>query len=124
MAESLLRSAAESINAVGYLSLRLMAAPTVSLRGDEHTVSPVTSSKPSMISFDSTLSETSSVVHEVPRATMSWVKHASSLLTGSEMSTPACIYSGAGAADDSFVRHHKYFFKDGNVTFLVRRVQP
>lgn len=27
---------------------------------------------------------------------------------------------GQGTLDDSFVRHEAYFFKDGNVTFLVR----
>jgi hypothetical protein len=28
--------------------------------------------------------------------------------------------SGQATLDDSFVRHDAYFFKDGNVTFLVR----
>jgi hypothetical protein len=44
---------------------------------------------------------------------------------GSETSTPASTYSSADpAGDDSFIRHQTYFFKDGNVTFLVRGVQP
>jgi len=30
---------------------------------------------------------------------------------------------GADAAEGSFIQHHKYFFKDGNVTFLVRDIQ-
>jgi hypothetical protein len=34
-----------------------------------------------------------------------------------ESRTPASAYQGA---DDSFLLHEKYFFKDGNVTFLVR----
>ena len=28
--------------------------------------------------------------------------------------------SGRTTPDDSFIRHHEYFFNDGNVTFLVR----
>jgi len=32
-------------------------------------------------------------------------------------------YPGPDAADGSFVRHPKYFFKDGNVAFLVRVVR-
>jgi hypothetical protein len=30
--------------------------------------------------------------------------------------------SSEPTADDSFVRHNTYFFKDGNITFLVRNV--
>ena len=38
-------------------------------------------------------------------------------------STSASTYPRDDAADASFVRHHKYFFKDGNVTFLVSGVR-
>ncbi|KAN0125696.1 hypothetical protein V8E52_000903 [Russula decolorans] len=39
--------------------------------------------------------------------------------SGNETSTSASTYPSADPAGDSFIRHHKYFFKDGNVTFLV-----
>ena len=39
------------------------------------------------------------------------------VLETSEGRTPASTYPGA---DDSFLRHEKYFFSDGNITFLVR----
>ena len=29
-------------------------------------------------------------------------------------------WTANSTADDSFVRHNRYFFKDGNITFLVR----
>ena len=38
-------------------------------------------------------------------------------------STSASTYPRDDAADASFVRHHKYFFKDGNVTFLVSGIR-
>jgi hypothetical protein len=45
---------------------------------------------------------------------------------GTRISTAAAIYPETDAADHdgSFMRHNKYFFKDGNVSFLVRYVQP
>ena len=42
---------------------------------------------------------------------------------GTRRSTTTTIYPET-SADDSFMRHNKYFFEDGNVTFLVRDVQP
>ena len=42
-------------------------------------------------------------------------------LGSGESETPTA--SGTlGQSEDSFIRHSRYFFKDGNVTFLVRRV--
>jgi hypothetical protein len=108
-----------------------MATHIVSWGGNEHVISPVpsTSSTPSIVSVDSVLSlerETSSTVQEATGpAPESLAKRMSSLLAepnGSETLTSASTYQTAGTADDSFTRHHKYFFKDGNVTFLVRRV--
>ena len=40
-------------------------------------------------------------------------------LSGTRTSTSTSTYPGADAADGLFVRHPKYFFKDGNVAFLV-----
>jgi hypothetical protein len=55
------------------------------------------------------------------RFTQSGVRSASFLGMGSsESETPDTSY---WQSDDSFVHHSKYFFKDGNVTFLVRRVR-
>jgi hypothetical protein len=108
----------------------VMATHIVSWGDNEHITSPVVSStKPSIVSIDSMLPhrrETSSVVQDVPHAAGSYAKHMRPLLiesSGSETSISGSTCSGADAGDDSFIRHHKYFFKDGNVTFLVRRVQ-
>ena len=95
-----------------------------------HIVSPALSSTPSIVSVDSMLLyklETFSVVQGAPRDAESRVKRMSYLIepSGSETPTSASIYPRADAAgDDSFIRHHKYFFKDGNVAFLVRGFQP
>jgi hypothetical protein len=82
-----------------------------------------------MISFDSLLSdnpETPPADGGAPRTTGSQIKHTNSQVietSGSRACSSASVYPGADAADGSFVRHHKYFFNDGNVTFLVRRIQ-
>jgi len=104
-----------------------MATRLVSWSGNEHTVSPGLSKTPSMVSFDSTLSDI-----EIPgvqgahHAAGARVQYGSSQViepSGTRTYTPASMYPGAGATDGPFVRHHRYFFKDGNVTFLVRGVQ-
>jgi hypothetical protein len=107
-----------------------MATHMVSWGGNEHVISPVPSSTPSIVSVDSILShelETSSIVQEATGGPSpeSLAKRMSSLFaepSGDGTSTSASTYQRADAADDSFTRHHKYFFKDGNVTFLVRGV--
>jgi hypothetical protein len=109
-----------------------MVSHIVSWRGNDHTVSPVLSSTPSIVSVDSILPykrEAFSVVQEAPRAAESWVERMSSLIEPSGIetsSTSASTYPSAdplAAGNDSFIQHHIYFFKDGNVTFLVRGVQ-
>jgi hypothetical protein len=42
--------------------------------------------------------------------------------TGVKSAEPGAKFPGSSnrTADDSFVRHETYFFKDGNITFLVR----
>ena len=110
------------------LSLHLMATHIVSWGGGkEHITPPVFSStKPSIVSIDSMLPhrrETSLIVPETLRAAGSYAKHMSPLMiepSRSEASTSASTYPRVDAGDDSFIRHHKYFFEDGNVTFLVR----
>ena len=45
--------------------------------------------------------------------------------SGSETAfTSASTYTRADETDASFVQHPKYFFKDGNVTFLVSGIRP
>ena len=41
-----------------------------------------------------------------------------------ETEISANTYSKVDLNDESFIRHHKYFFSDGNVTFLVSGSQP
>ena len=82
-----------------------------------------------MISFDSLLSdnlETPPAVEGAPHATESQAKHTSSQMiepSGSTARSSVSLYPGADAVEGPFIRHHKYFFKDGNVTFLVRDIQ-
>jgi hypothetical protein len=103
-----------------------MATHIVSWGGNDHTVSPVvssTSSTSSIISIDPIIRHKRSAVQGTP-ASESSTKCMSSLSlepSGNETSTSGRAYSTrADSTDDSFIRHHKYFFKDGNVTFLVR----
>jgi hypothetical protein len=42
---------------------------------------------------------------------------------GTRTLTAAGMYHGPDTVDGSFVQHHKYFFTDGNVTFLVRDIR-
>jgi hypothetical protein len=95
-----------------------MATRIVSWSSNEHTISPSLSKTPSMVSFDSILSDNSETpsVEGVPHAAESRVKYVTSqVIEPSETG----MYTSGG----SFVRHQRYFFKDGNVTFLVRDVQ-
>jgi hypothetical protein len=118
-----------------YDSMATQRQSTVfSLGGNDsdHTVSPVVScisSTPSIVSIDSIIRHkhtTSSAVQGIP-ASESSTKCMSSLSVesnGNETSISGSTYSRADSTDDSFIRHHKYFFKDGNVTFLVSGSQP
>jgi hypothetical protein len=107
-----------------------MAAHIVSWDSNEEIVPPMLSKKTSMISFDSLNSddlETRPAAEGAPHATESQSKHTNSQViepSGSVTGSSVSVYPGADAAEGSFKRHHKYFFKDGNVTFLVRGVQP
>jgi hypothetical protein len=100
-----------------------MTPHIVTSGGDEHTVSPVLSSTPSFVSARSMLSdlpERSPGVHDTFHVAESHqIQGVRSLvieLSGSRK--PTSIY---GEGSTSFIRHHKYFFSDGNTTFLVRR---
>ena len=79
-------------------------------------MSPVLSSAASIVSFDPTFSEMPPTAPEAPglHSADLEAKH-TSLLEGRK--TPRGEHA---APDDSSIRHDAYFFKDGNVTFLVR----
>jgi hypothetical protein len=99
-----------------------MAPHVVTSVGDEHTVSPVLSSTPSFVSARSMLSdllERSPGVQDTFRLAESQIQGVRSLVIElSEGRKPTSTY---GEGNTSFIRHHKYFFPDGNTTFLVRR---
>ena len=102
--------------------------PTVSWSGNDHILSHSLSKTQSMVSFDSIPPENPETpgVEGAPSAAEFRAKHIGSQLTepsGTRTCTSASIYPGTGEIDGSFVQHQKYFFKDGNITFLVRGVQ-
>ena len=102
-----------------------MATHIVSWAGSKLIISPINSNEPSIVPIDSI--QVSSAVREASCATESQTEHLSSVLTepsGGETLTSTSTHPRADAADASFERHQKYFFKDGNVTFLVSGVQP
>jgi hypothetical protein len=106
-----------------------MATRIVSWGGNEHIVSPSLSKTPSIVSVDSILtdkSQTSSAIQGAPRAAESRAKQVASQVIepNGTRTWRAGMYPGPDAADGSFARHNKYFFTDGNVTFLVRDVHP
>jgi hypothetical protein len=107
-----------------------MATRIVSWSCDDHIISPNLSKTPSVTSFDSILSDKSEASlgdQDAPRiaamAESQPMNTASQVIepNGTRTSTSTTIYPETGAADNdgSFMRHNKYFFKDGNVTFLV-----
>jgi len=106
-----------------------MASRIVSWSGDDHIVSPNLSKTPSLISVDSILSDKSEASEgdqSAPRMAESQPTHrAFQVIEPNGTTTSTSTTIGADAADHggSFMRHNKYFFKDGNVTFLVRDVQ-
>jgi len=106
-----------------------MATRIVSWGGNEHVtaLSPSLSKAPSIVSVDSTLMEKLSNSQNTPRADQPRAKHISSRVigqSGTRTSWTSSMCPWVDATDDSFIRHHKYFFDDGNVTFLVRGLQP
>jgi hypothetical protein len=98
-----------------------MAHHIVSWSDNDICIPPVLSSAASIVSFDdSTFSDT-----ESPTATKA--PSLPSAEFGAKLSSPPGLSEGRKTpggwhitSDDSFIRHDVYFFKDGNVTFLVR----
>ena len=101
-----------------------MATRIVSWGSDEEVtaLSPSLSMAPSIVSLDSILPEKLSTSQNTPRTDGPTAKHMSSQLTGSSVTRTSWTSSKYpfDATDNSFMRHHKYFFEDGNVAFLVR----
>ncbi|KAI9459256.1 hypothetical protein BJY52DRAFT_390822 [Lactarius psammicola] len=105
-----------------------MAPRIVSWRDKEIYISPVRSSAASMVSFDSTFSDTyptrshsqmSLTTSEAPGLPRTEFGTRYSILPAfSEEKIPRV---GHATPDDSFIQHDAYFFKDGNVTFLTVR---
>jgi len=105
------------------LSFRPMAPHIVTSGGDGHTTSPVLSSTPSFVSARSILSDlperspgVQDTFHVAQSHQIQGVRSLVIELSGGRKPT-----STYGEGSTSFVRHHKYFFPDGNTTFLVRR---
>ena len=101
-----------------------MAPHVVSFGGTEHYISPVRSRSASIVTVDSILSDTHEIslsVPEAPRAAESRARAKGAMsylmIEPGRGKTPGSSYPGA---DDPFLRHEKYFFKDRNITFLVR----
>ncbi|KAI9441595.1 hypothetical protein H4582DRAFT_1396800 [Lactarius indigo] len=102
-----------------------MAPHIVSWSDNEIYMSPVLSSAASIVSFDSTFSDAypshlqmSPTVSEAPGLPSAEFEAQHASLTGFPEGgkTPR---SGHTTPDNSFIQHHAYFFKDGNVTFLI-----
>ena len=100
-----------------------MASRLVSWGGNEHIVSSNLSETPSIVSVDSILRDTSPTVQGALQSLAMNVASQGIEPSRTRTSKSTSTYPGADAADGSFVRHPKYFFKDGNVAFLVRAVR-
>ena len=116
------------LNTPFLISSHLMETRIVSWSSNEHKISPSASKTSSMVSFDSMVSDNSETpsLQGVPHAAESRVNYVTSQVTepsDTRTYTSTTVYPGVSATDGSFVRHHRYFFKDGNVTFLVCDVQ-
>jgi hypothetical protein len=111
-----------TLNVFSYL---FMAARIVSWSGNTLTVSQSLSKSPSIVSVDSILPDKLQAIQSAPRAAES-PQAASQVidLNGTRTLAATGMYPGHDTIDGSFVKHHRYFFTDGNVTFLVRDIYP
>ncbi len=88
------------------------------------TTNSILSSAASIVSFDSTFSDTYSTFSQMsPTPVLNsadlGAKHTSLPELSEIAKTPI---GGHATTDDSFRRHDVYFFEDGNITFLVRSI--
>ncbi|KAI0295216.1 hypothetical protein BC826DRAFT_1135241 [Russula brevipes] len=92
-----------------------MAPPhIISWGASERSLSPVSTTTQSVVSIESITSDTSSTVPEPSGATQSRVKSKTFHVTLGNKASGVRL-----ADDDPFTRHDKYYFMDGNITFLV-----
>lgn len=87
-------------------------------------ISPLVSSSstPSVVPIESLLSTPYAKLPSIPEASPARSTpgaQSASYLGAGENESPDSL---GQQSDDSFTQHDKYFFKDGNITFLVRRV--
>ena len=97
-----------------------MAPHITTWEDSEYVISPVGSSTPSIVSVESILSNLPEDINEDPHVTESRIK-----CMGPQVTKLPGNRSSVGmnsGTNDSFNRHPKYFFMDGNITFLVRDV--
>ena len=96
-------------------------APHITTWGDsEYVISPVGSSTPSIVSVESILSDLPEDINENPHAAESRIKCMGPQVT--KLPGNRASVGMNSRANDSFTRHPKYFFMDGNITFLVRDI--
>ena len=79
---------------------------------DQRSISPVPSSVGSIVSIESIASDASIIANSV-----SEVSRSRRSTNSMQRNVPPGMHL---AVDSPFVRHEKYFFQDGNITFLVR----
>ena len=102
-----------------------MAPRIVSWSEREIPISPVLSSAASVISFDSTFSDSYPSHSEMSPTAPEALGLPSDQFGATHTSLPRVSEEGRtprgehATLDDSYARHDTYFFKDGNVTFLV-----
>ncbi|KAF8270190.1 hypothetical protein EI94DRAFT_1798413 [Lactarius quietus] len=101
-----------------------MASRIVSWSDNDICLSPVPSSTASIVSFDSTFSDKDPSYWQMTPAAEAL--RLSSAEFGDKGTSPPRFSEegrtprgGHATLDESFVRHDEYFFKDGNVTFLI-----
>ncbi|KAH9174991.1 hypothetical protein EDB89DRAFT_429439 [Lactarius sanguifluus] len=97
-----------------------MAPHIIFWSDDEICMSPVLSSAASIVSFDSTFSDTYPNYLQMSPTASEAPDLPSSEFEAEHTSLPRFPEEGkATTPDDSFIQHDAYFFKDGNVTFLI-----
>ena len=111
-----------------FLHYHLMASHITVWEDSDYVISPIGSTSPSIASVDSILSDASKIfpsVNGTPRTAESQIKCTDPQAIepiGHRQSVGTYTRAGASASGDPFIRHPNYYFRDGNITFLVRDV--
>ena len=106
---------------IRYSIFLLMAHRVVTWSDQKTHISPVLSSPASIVSFDSAFSVSDTFPSHF-QMSLTTSEAPSAQYGANHTSLPDFLEDGKNAMPDdgSFLRHDLYFFKDGNVTFLVR----